>query len=154
MPESKLSVSGMATDLAQPVSAWRCKALDLLPQHRLVIERAESPMSLWIDLRLRFLNHVASGDLAAEHAVLRYASWCTAEGAGTGPSDTLTAVLVAFYEDLAAEKGLWPRFKSWFRPDEFEVLAKAFHYHLSEEEFEQLRAEFYGNRSKFGRHRA
>ena len=94
------------------MSAWRRKALELLPQHRALIERAESPMSLWIDLHLRFRDHVASG----ERAVLQYASWCTREGAGTGPSDTLTAVLVAFYEDLAGEKELWPRFKDWFSP--------------------------------------
>jgi hypothetical protein len=135
------------------MSAWRRKAIELLPQHRPLIERAESPMSLWIDLRLRFLDHVASGEQAAERAVLGYASWCTAEGAGSGPSDTLTAALVAFYEDLASEKTLWPRFRDWFRPNEFEALVHHFQYHLSDQEFQQLREEFYGRRSKSGRSR-
>jgi len=130
------------------MSAWRRKALELLPQHRALIEQAESPMSLWNELRFRFLDCIASGDRATEGAVLRYASWCTNEGAGTGPSDTLTAVLVAFYEDLASEKSLWPRFREWFRPFEFEALARPFHYHLSAEEFQQLRDEFYGDRTK------
>jgi hypothetical protein len=110
-------------------------------------------MSLWIDLRLRFLDHVASGEQAAERAVLRYASWCTAEGAGSGPSDALTAVLVAFYEDLASETALWPRFRDWFRPDEFEALARTFRYHLTEQELQQLQEEFYGSRAKSGRSR-
>ena len=135
------------------MSAWRRKALELLPQHRLLIERAESPMSLWIDLQLLFLDHVARGEQSAERAVLRYASWCTAEGAGIGPSDTLTAVLVAFYEKLAGEKSLWPRFKDWFRPDEFEALARPFHYFLSDQEFQQLQEEFYGGRGKTRRGR-
>lgn len=135
------------------MSAWRRKALELLPQHRLLIELAESPMSLWIDLRLRFIDHVASGEQAAERAVLRYASWCTVEGAGSGPSDTLTAVLVAFYEDLASEKALWSRFRDWFRPNEFEALARAFRYHLSDQEFQQLREEFYGGRAESGSRR-
>src|SRR5579859_907973 len=100
-------------------SSWECweavargvvKRWNYCHSIRVLIEQAESPMSLWIDWRLRFLDHVASGEQAAERAVLRYASWCTAEGAGSGPSDTLTAVLVAFYEDLASEKALWPRF--------------------------------------------
>jgi hypothetical protein len=86
------------------VSAWRRKALQLLPQHRVVIERAESPMDLWIKLHLCFLDHVAAVDQAAERAALNYALWCTADGAGHGPSDTLTAVLVAFYENLGGNK--------------------------------------------------
>jgi hypothetical protein len=136
------------------MSAWRRKALELSPQHRLLIERAESAMSLWIDLQLLFLDHVARGEQDAERAVLRYASWCTAEGAGNGPSDTLTAVLVAFYENLASKKAMWPHFKDWFRPDEFEALAQPFHYHLSDQEFQQLREEFYGGQAKTRRRRA
>lgn len=85
--------------------------------------------------------------------MLRYASWCTAEGAGTGPSDTLRAVLVAFYEDLASEKALWPRFRGWFWPSEFEALAQTFRYHLSDQEFQQLREEFFACRAKSGRSR-
>ncbi len=135
------------------MSAWRRKALEFLPQHQTLIERAESPMSLWIDLRLRFLDHVASGEEGAVRAVLRYASWCTAEGAGTGASDTLAAVLVSFYEDLAAERALWPRFKDWFRPNEFEALVQPFQYHPSDQQFAQLRKEFYDGRAKSGRSR-
>jgi hypothetical protein len=135
------------------MSAWRRKALELLPQHRTLVESAESPMSLWIELRYRFLDHIASGDRDAERAMLAYASWCTKEGAGSGPSDTLTAVLVSFYEDLAGEKALWPRFREWFRPYEFEALSLPFHYHLSDQEFQKLREEFYSGAAKANRAR-
>jgi hypothetical protein len=110
-------------------------------------------MSLWIELRYRFLDHIASGDRDAERAMLAYASWCTKEGAGSGPSDTLTAVLVSFYEDLAGEKALWPRFREWFRPYEFEALSLPFHYHLSDQEFQKLREEFYSGAAKANRAR-
>ena len=125
------------------MSAWRRKALELLPQHRTLIEAAESPMALWIELHLRFCDHVRSGDRAAERAVLEYASWCAHEGAGTGPSDTLTAVICAFYENIGGEKELWPRFKEWFQPREFEGLATAFRYFLTGAEFQHLRETFY-----------
>ena len=46
------------------MSAWRRKAIELLPELRLVIEKADSPTALWIDLTFHFVKIASDADTA------------------------------------------------------------------------------------------
>jgi hypothetical protein len=124
------------------MSAWRRQALDLLPEHREVVEAAESPMALWIELHFLFEDTVARGDWKSVGRFLKLAAWCVSEDSGPLPNDTSTAAAVAFYEHLPEDRTLWKYFPSWFSRREFESLLPVFAYHLDDNELEQLKQSY------------
>jgi hypothetical protein len=125
------------------MSVWRRKALETLPSERTLIEAAQNPMALWIELYCIFKRAVKDNDKNKTRKILNYASWCISEKSGKMPNDTSTAAICAFYEDIASHKEFWPQFNEWFFPDEFEKLKDCFSYHLSENEFLELSKLFY-----------
>ena len=127
------------------MSAWRRKALELIPELRPVIEKAESPTALWIELFCHFTNTAANADDAALRPILMYAFWCVSPAAGALPSDTSTAVWCGFFENLGNRKDLWGRFRSWFSPAQFEQISPAFMYFLSDEEMKEVNEAYYGS---------
>jgi hypothetical protein len=129
------------------VSAWRRKAIELIPAQRDLIAAADSPMALWVELWWKFLDSIRTTDDSTHLAFIRYAAWCCSPESGPLPNDASTAAAVAFYEHLAAEKDLWPRFKSWFRPAQSKALEQSFRYFLSDDEFQRLNAAFYDKRT-------
>ncbi|MDR3447959.1 hypothetical protein [Dyella sp.] len=82
------------------MSTWRRKAIEYLPEHREIVDRARTPMAMWIELHLRFEDAVEDGDQHMVKRFLRYADWCMSEEAGRLPSETSTATACAFYEHL------------------------------------------------------
>lgn len=120
------------------MSAWRHKALEALPAHRALIEAAESPMALWIELRLRFQDAFEAKDDRAMRAMLTYAAWCISPAAGPLPSDASTAAVCAFYEHVPQDRKYWPKMREWFTPAEFAALQGPFRYFLSESDMREL----------------
>jgi hypothetical protein len=108
-----------------------------------LIEGAESPMSLWIELHLEFEDAIGVKNDERTHRILRYAAWCCSDRSGALPNDTSTVAACAFYEHLPTRKDLWRYFPEWFRPQEFEALLPVFSHHLSEEDLAELRKEYY-----------
>ena len=121
------------------MSAWRRKALDLLPEHRELVETAESPMSLWIELRFLFEQAVDRGEWGRVSRFLQLAAWCVSEESGSLPNDTSTAAAVAFYEHLPEKRTHWQYFPRWFSRREFEDLLSVFAYHLDQDELKELK---------------
>ena len=83
------------------MSEWRRKAIDLFPQRRAAIEKAESVGLLWVDLSLDFFGiyHQSSSDEASfVFAVYRYLQWCMQ----SRDTDTYNAACIGFAEELAS----------------------------------------------------
>ncbi len=121
------------------MSVWRRKALEALPENKKIIESVENPMALWIELHLIFNSLVEENAKNPKiRKILNYASWCFSDKSGKLPNDTSTAVVCAFYEDIATQREFWPYFKEWFYPHEFEKIKPCFKYHLSDDEFIEL----------------
>ncbi len=124
------------------MSAWRRKALEALPDQKHLIDTADSPMALWIELHILFEKCVRQNDTGRIRAILNYAAWCISEASGHLPNDTSTAAICAFYEDIASNKDNWPRFVEWFTPSEFAAVQEFFGYHLDGKELQELVATF------------
>ena len=55
------------------MSAWRRKAIELLPELRPTIERADSPTALWTDLSAHFVNIATEAEDSTLRPILMYA---------------------------------------------------------------------------------
>jgi hypothetical protein len=121
------------------MSAWRRQALALLPEFRAIVETAESPMAMWIELHLQFDKAMDAGDSSRVGRLLRFAAWCASEKSGSLPNDTSTAAAVAFYEHLPQKREYWQHFPKWFPASRFNDLLPVFSYHLSEQEVADLK---------------
>jgi hypothetical protein len=130
------------------VSAWRHKALELLPEHRRLIEAAANPMALWIDLRSQFEISVDKAEKKLVARFLAYASWCLSEASGKLPNDTSTAVVVAFYEHLPERRSHWALIPGWLSSQEFTNLLPVFSYHLTPAEVAELKEEYESNKRR------
>jgi hypothetical protein len=126
------------------VSAWRRKAIELLPAQRPIIERADSPMALWVELFAHFVRVAPAVGDDNLRPILMYAFWCLSPAAGALPSDASTAVWCAFFENLALHKELWGRFRQWFTHSQFEQIRPSFCYFLSSDEQKELSETYYG----------
>ena len=122
------------------MSAWRRVALEKLPEFRKIIEAAETPGMLWIDLRLKFedaYKEPVDQDLA--HRVYEYAGWCLAE---SKDQDIETAVALTFYEHLPINKKIRRDMANHLTRESFLGLKEVFKYHLAEGEYEEMEQEF------------
>ena len=121
------------------MSTWRKVALEKLPSCKALIEKAATPMELWIDLGSEF--HIAYQEPRNESmlsAIYSYALWCLEARDPT----TSSAVVVCLFEDLplnsAARKDLPHRIGKTL----FLGLTNVFKYHLSAEEHRRFVDEF------------
>jgi hypothetical protein len=124
------------------VSAWRRQALIELPELRVCIEQARTPMALWIELKLAFDEAVRRKDASSIRRTLRFADWCCSDRSGRLPNDASTAAVCAFYEHLPDDRTCWHRFSEWFFPHEFERLLPIFAFHLSAPDLEILKSAY------------
>jgi hypothetical protein len=124
------------------MSAWRRQALTLLPEYRHIIDSAENPMALWIELLMEFRDAMRGRESEKVARFMKLAAWCVSEDAGHLPNDTSTAAAVAFYEHLPENREYWPHFSQWFSPREFEDLLSVFAYHLNPDELEELKTSY------------
>jgi hypothetical protein len=124
------------------MSAWRRTSLEVLPEFRALIEGAENPMDMWIELHLRFDDAMANGESEQIARFLRLAAWCVSEQSGSLPNDTSTAAAVAFYEHLPQKREYWRYFPQWFTRRQFEELLPVFSYHLSASDLADLKRSY------------
>ena len=131
------------------MSAWRKVALEKLPEFRKIIDAAETPGMLWIDLLLKFEDaYEEPVDQALVRRVYQYASWCLA---GSKNQDIQTAAALHFYEHLPTNEKIRRDMANHLTREEFFGLTEIFKYHLAEGEYEELEKEFLkqsGQRSK------
>ena len=125
------------------MSAWRRKAMELLPAHRRLVEQAASPSELWAELGSVFQGMAEAGDERGVRAVLNFAFWCLAAPASGAPVDTREATFIGFFEDLGKNEKLWPRLHEWLSPAQFEQAKGSMGYFLSPQEAERLEGTYY-----------
>lgn len=125
------------------MSAWRRKAIELLPEYKALIEGCETPMFLWTELHLAFHRVAEEENRPLMQRLFDYARWCWLES----PSqDTQTAALLGFYENIPSDRRhWWTLATSVARPD-FKALEQVFRYFLSEEQFAEFTADYLRNR--------
>ena len=133
------------------MSAWKRVALEKLPEFRLHIETADSPMALWIELHMEFeaIYREASPDRNLVRRFYEYARWSlVAPGKGGYQSEVSQAVACAFYEHLPQHGGIRRDLPNWLTREGCEELREVFRYHLTEPEFSDFESEFFSAPSK------
>jgi hypothetical protein len=127
------------------MSAWRREALQKLPECRQIIEAAENPMALWIELRGACDDAYQKN---AEDLIRRfydYARWCWQSRI----SDVVNAVACAFYEHLPLEPVTRRDMPRRFGRAAFRELREVFCYHMSPDEAAAFEQEFLAAEQKF-----
>lgn len=136
------------------MSAWKRVALEKLPEYRKLVDAADSPMALWIELHLKFedAHRLPVPDADLVRRFYEYARWCwQSPGSGDLRSDAGTAVACAFYEHLPQNKAICRDLPRWLTNAEFAELREVFRYHLSEPEFSNFESEFISAHARGGR---
>ncbi len=110
------------------MSAWRRTALETLPEFKQLISEADSPMALWIELRLEFEDAFGERDASRVRPIIQYAKWCWRARDG----DTVNAVGCGFLEHLPEHDGMRARIPQWFSRTEFDELRQVFTYHAGD----------------------
>ena len=110
------------------MSAWRRQALPAFPELKHLISESESPMALWIELRLDFETAFAAKDASRIRRTIDYAKWCWDARDG----DIVNAVGCGFLEHLPEHEGMRACIPQWFTRAEFERLRPVFTYHAGE----------------------
>jgi hypothetical protein len=114
------------------LSRWREKAIELLPQERQLIQSADSPMALWVELEFKIQEHVEDQDEDWIRGLIEYASWCLSPQAGHRPSDASTAAVVTFFESLPQTKGIAPYLAKYLSLEDFMSCEPHYTYLASE----------------------
>jgi hypothetical protein len=105
-----------------------------------VVEQADSPMALWIELNLAAKRAYEAPTIDDKfiRAVFTYARYCWASPDG----HVSTAVVVAFFENIVTSSAVRADLHRWISQAEFAGLEAPFRYHLSPEAFDEFAAEF------------
>jgi hypothetical protein len=130
------------------VSAWRRKAIELLPEKRVVVEHADSPMALWIELTMAAVRAFEARPIGEKtlRSIFSYARYCWESPDG----DVSTAVVIAFFEDIVTSRAARADLHRWISQEEFDGLHEPFRYHLSQEEFDEFAEVFRKQSAKSG----
>jgi hypothetical protein len=82
------------------LSKWRSKAIEWLPEYKQIIERAESPGMLWLELFSKFEKAVKAEEKDTIRLILMYARWCMQ----SPDLKTSNAAGIRFWEELPRHK--------------------------------------------------
>ncbi len=129
------------------MSAWRREALQRLPECRQVIEAAENPMALWIELLGECQDAYKKQGDDLIRRFYDYARWCWQSRI----DDVVNAVACAFYEHLPTTPVLRRDMPRRFGRAAFKELRYVFCYHLPPEEAAAFEREFLAGEQKFVR---
>jgi hypothetical protein len=131
------------------MARWRSAAIERVPQLRKIIAEAHSVMALWIQLHMKFedaYREPRNDDLIEQ--IYSYADWCLdAPRLDDAGHDPLTAVVVAFYEDIPTSPAARADMPRWFRREEIVADKDVFSYHIGEVGFAELLSIF--SKSKY-----
>jgi hypothetical protein len=134
------------------MARWRAEALQRLPELRDVITSADSVMALWIELLSAFEKAYRSDpwDESLIGRIYSFADWCM--NAPRGPDaghDPMSAVTVAFYEDIPAFKPARDDMPRWFPYAEVANNRQVFAYLIGDEKYDELVKHMAKNRHRY-----
>ena len=125
----------------EEVEEWQEVAMQMLPELRSKIETAETPMSLWLEIVFSFDE--AYEEPRNEDFIKRvygYADWCLSHAVGETAAEHLpTCVAICFWEHIPTTKAARDDMPRWFSFEDVIANQHFFRYHLSDEEFEDLK---------------
>jgi hypothetical protein len=112
--------------------------LELLPEYRSVIEAADNPMALWIELLWPCENahHGRDEDTIRRFYAFARSCWQSPD------ADVRSAVACAFYEHLPTKAAMRRDMPRLFSQSDFTELREVFRYHLSPDEAVEFEREF------------
>lgn len=121
---------------------WREKAEEMLPELKEHIKSAETPMGLWIEIRLAFekayrLPHNES----FIRRTYQFASWSMMQPEGEGEDagkHLPTCAAVCFYEHLPVFKPARDDLSRWMTRQQVLNMKSIFLYHTTEADFNKL----------------
>lgn len=134
------------------MARWRAEALERLPELRDMITSADTVMALWIALHEAFEKayRADSPDETLIGRIYSFADWCIQASRGPDAGhDPMTAVTVAFYEDIPAFKPARDDMPRWFPYEEVANNRQVFAYHIGDEEYDALVKHMAKNRHRY-----
>ena len=129
------------------MSTWRRQALEQLPECRRIIESADNPMALWIELGFACEDAYDKHDEDLIRRFYDFSRHCWQ----SPNADLRTAVACAFYEHLPTKPVLRRDMPRRFGRAAFRELREIFCYHLSPDEAAAFEQEFLSAEQKFVR---
>ncbi len=129
------------------MSAWRRQALQNLPEFRRVIEAADTPMALWVELLDECQDGYRRQDEELIPRFYEFARWCWQSSS----AEVRTAVACAFYEHLPTTPESRRDMPGRFGRAAFGELREVFLYHLSPDEAIAFEREFFEAEQRFVR---
>jgi len=127
------------------MSAWRRQALEQLPECRRIIESADNPMALWIELLGACEDAYQKQSEDSIRRFYGFARWCWQSKI----DEVVNAVACAFYEHLPTTPVLRRDMPCRFGRAAFKELRDVFCYHLSPDEAATFEREFLEAEQKF-----
>jgi hypothetical protein len=121
--------------------------LEQLPECRRVVEAADNPMALWIELLGECQNACRQQHEDLIRRFYDFARWCWQSRS----ADVRTAVACAFYEHLPTTPELRSDMPRRFGRAFFGELREVFRHHLSPDEAAAFEREFYEAEQRFVR---
>jgi len=121
---------------------WKQKAEEMFPELAGRFEEAATPYLLWFELREAFERAYEQSpcDESIIRRIYQYSDWCVAQPQGqTATDDLTTCVAVCFYEHIPKHPGARADMPRWWRAEDLRE-PSIFQYHLSDEEFRELRS--------------
>ena len=131
---------------------WKETALEMLPELSDAINAAETPYRLWFDLHAAFEQayDASPRNESLIGRIYEFHHWCADAPRGeTAADDLLTCVVVCFVEHIPQHPAARADMPRWFSYQDFIGAEQVFRYHLSEQEFLDLKQLFYRNREKY-----
>jgi hypothetical protein len=105
------------------MSEWRRLALVRFPEHRVAIERAQSPHGVFFELlpALREAYFAVPPDEESIKRIHAYASWCFAR---ERHADVRDAALLSFYEHLPEFERAWRDVRRWVSAEDLAAICE------------------------------
>ena len=122
---------------------WKQKAEEMFPELVSRFEEADTPYLLWFELQDAFEQAYEQSprDESLIRRIYRYSDWCADQPRGqTAEDDLLTCVAVCFYEHIPQHPAAREDMPRWWRAEDLAVGPHVMQYHLSDEEFRELRS--------------
>ncbi|EEF59124.1 hypothetical protein Cflav_PD1616 [Pedosphaera parvula Ellin514] len=114
----------------------------MFPELACQFEWADTPYLLWFELREAFEKayEQTPRDESLIKRIYQYSDWCADQPRGeTAEDDLLTCVAVCFYEHIPLHSAAREDMPRWWRAEDLAGEPSVFQYHLSEEQFRELR---------------
>ena len=130
---------------------YKTKAIEYFPHLKEKIDECQNTMQLWIELDLELEKAYQKEDRSYIDSLFRYMKWCfdhleqlpKAQG-----DDMYQSITVTVLENLPTIKNAWPDIPKYFSPNTFRELRRAFMYHITQREYDQIESLYKKKRGK------